>query len=260
MRFWMTLPFALLVSSSASALGVNHPFSATAVQQLPGQPERQARIFVTADKVRMEFPTGQGVRAEITDLATGTAYVLLTLQQVYMQRQATPAVLSQWRQASGQFTPCVAQPQAVCNKLGDETLFGRPVEKWEMVIEHQARSYRSLYWIDTERFMPLRQLLADGTVTELKSVGREMRGSRDTEKWYLETRRPDGQAYTAMQWYDTKLQIMIAEVIPGGYRRELQDIVVAPQDAALFSVPAGYRQVTVEDPDPRAALQQHLSE
>jgi hypothetical protein len=204
----------------------------------------------------MEYRSPAGDVVEITDTTDGHAFVLMPQQKVYAQRQAAAAVITQLQQASRPATPCVAKPQAVCNKLGEETLFGRPVDKWEMVIEQQGHSYRSLYWIDTERFMPLRQLLADGTVTELRPVGRERRGSRDTEKWQLETRRPGGQTHTAEQWYDTELQIMTAEIMPGGYRRELQDIVVAPQDPALFRIPAGYRQVPVQNLAPRSAIQQ----
>lgn len=260
MRYLMILLSSVLLMSSALAMGVNHPFSATAIQQLPSQPARQARLFVTPAKVRMEYRSPVGDVVEITDMEDGQTLVLIPQRRIYAQRQAAAAVINQLQQARRPATPCVGQPEAVCNKLGEETLFGRPAEKWEMVVEYQGRSFRSLYWIDTERFMPLRQLLADGTVTELRPVGNEKRGSRDSEKWQLETQRPDGQLHKAEQWYDTELQIMVAEIMPGGYRRELQDIVVAPQDPALFSVPAGYRQVPAQNLSPRSAMQQrHMS-
>lgn len=246
MRYLTILLSSALLATSAYAQGASQPFSATAVQQLPGQPERRARIFVTPDKVRMEYPETAGGRIEITDMKGGRAYVLLPRQRVYAPREMTRTVVAQMQQSGRTTDPCAAQPLVQCAKLGDEQLFGRPVEKWQMVVEHEGRSYRSLYWVDTERFMPLRQIWADGTVTELQPAGQERRGSRHTEKWQLVTQAPDGRKHTAEQWFDPELQIMIAESLPGGYRRELRDIRVADQDPALFRVPEGYRQVAAE--------------
>jgi hypothetical protein len=151
--------------------------------------------------------------------------------------------MEQIRQSQGPQSPCVGNPEAQCRQLGEETLFGRPAVKWEMAVEYQGRTYRSLYWLDKERFTPLRQMWADGTVSELRPVGLEKLDSRPTEKWEMVTRRTDGKTMTATQWFDTELGIVIREELPGGYLRELRDIQVGPQDPALFEVPAGYREV-----------------
>jgi len=233
-----------LVIPAVDAVGLSvAEFSATAVQQVPQQAERLARMSVTPDKVRMEFTDGGKRVIEITDLTAGLTLRLMPDSHTYSVQQAKPQVMEQIRQSQRPATPCVGVPEASCNKLGEETLFGRPVEKWEMVVKYQGRSFRSLYWIDKQRFMPLRQLWADGTVTELRPNGHEQLGNRATEKWQMVTRRTDGQTMLSSQWFDTELQIVIREELPGGYLRELRDIRVAPQDPALFQMPAGYRQV-----------------
>lgn len=236
------LPALVLPAAQAAGLGTAE-FSATAVQQVPQQPERVARMAVAADKVRMEYSDGGQRVVEITDLSAGRALRLWPESRTYVVQQAQPQVLEQLRQSRQPTTPCVGAPQARCTKLGDEVLFGRVVAKWEMVVEHQGRDYRSLYWIDRERFMPLRQLWADGTLTELRPDGQDRLDGRATERWQMVTRRSDGQSMTASQWLDSELQMVIREELPGGYLRELRDIRVAPQDPALFQVPAGYRQV-----------------
>lgn len=234
----------VLMLPAAHAAGVGSAeFSAVAMQRMPQQPERLARMAVTPGKVRMEYSDGGQPVVVITDLEAGRAVRLSPDSRTYAVQQAQPQVLEQIRQSRQPTTPCVGVPQARCNKLGDEVLFGRPVTKWEMVVQHQGRDYRSLYWVDTERFMPLRQLWADGTLTELRPGGAEQLGGRATERWQMVTRRSDGQSMTSSQWLDTELQIVIREELPGGYLRELRDIRVAPQDPALFQVPAGYRQV-----------------
>jgi hypothetical protein len=242
-----------LMIPAAGAVGLNPAeFSATAVQRMPHQAERLARMSVTPDKVRMEY-TKDGQRiVEITDMTAGRTLRLMPDSQSYSVQQAKPQVMEQIRQSQRPATPCVGVPDAVCNKLGEETLFGRLSEKWEMVVEYQGRTFRSLYWIDKQRFMPLRQIWADGTVTELRPSGQEQLGNRATEKWQMVTRRTDGKTMESSQWFDPDLQIVIREELPGGYLRELRDIRVGPQDPALFQIPAGYRQVEAPAAAPAA--------
>lgn len=251
MRTLTILALLTLLSPLAKAVGIGQAeFSAIAVQKTPQQQERVARMAVTPDKVRMEYTDNGQQVVEITDLGAGLAARLLPASRTYMVRQANPQVLEQIRQAQRPTTPCVGMPDAKCNKLGEEAVFGRPTEKWEMVVQYQGRDFRSLYWIDKERFMPLRQLWADGTVTELRPAGREQLHGRSTEKWQMVTRRSDGQNVVADQWFDPELQMVIREELPGGYLRELRDIRIGPQDPGLFQIPPGYQQVQAPQQTP----------
>jgi hypothetical protein len=102
---------------------------------------------------------------------------------------------------------------------------------------------RSLHWIDPQRQMPLRQILPDGRVTELTLHGQQRLNGRQVEHWEQSLSLPDGEIQRASQWYDPQLQIAIREELPGGYFRELRNIVVAVQPAQLFEVPAGYQRL-----------------
>lgn len=215
-------------------------FSALAVQVMPGQKARQARMFVTPQFVRMEFENQGEQTIEITDLKAGRSLLLLPQKRLYTVRDAPEGVMQQMQQKQGGGNPCVYQVGAVCKKTGSETVFGRRTEKWEMTVEHQGKTYRSLYWVDSERHMPLRQQWADGTVSELRPVAEVELNARATEKWQMVTTPADGKVQTSTQWFDKELQMVIREELPGGYSRELRDIRVGKQDLKLFDLPEGY--------------------
>lgn len=63
----------------------------------------------------------------------------------------------------------------------------------------------------------------------------------------MTTTLPDGTAKTSTEWYDKELKIVIREELPGGYVREMRDIVVGPQDPGLYLVPQGYQQVAAPE-------------
>lgn len=230
----------LLVSVQPLQAAVSQAeFDALAMQTAPGQPPRQARMFVTPQYVRMEFDN-QGERTiEITDLQSRRTLQLYPKQRLFSVREAAPNLLQQQNKTSTD--PCSFQPEGSCRQLGTETVFGRNTEKWEMTVEHQGKSYRSLYWVDSERAMPLRQYWADGTVAELKPLDEVMLNGRPTEKWQMTTTRADGNSVISNQWLDKELQMVVREELPGGYVRELRDIQVRAQDPALFGIPDGYR-------------------
>jgi hypothetical protein len=148
--------------------------------------------------------------------------------------------------------PCSRIRGAQCKLLATESLYGREVTKWEMVVTDEGKTLRSLHWMDAERHTPLRGQWPDGTVSELRLMGDETLHGRATERWEMKTARPDAESMQSTQWYDPELQIAIREELPGGYFRELRDIRVAPQPDHLFMVPANYQRVTPEQQQPAA--------
>lgn len=235
---------SLLPAMASHAQGPELQFSADAVQMAPDRQLRNARMYVGDQRVRMEYERdGQRV-AEIVDWARGRALLLLLDQGTYMEQQAPAAAVPS--QAAGTDTnPCRGAPDLQCRQLGQETLFGRRVDKWEMVAMQDGQPQRSLHWIDPERQMPLRQFLPDGTVSELKPLGAETIDGRRVEKWEQSTARPDGTQQSAVQWYDPQLKIAIREELPGGFYRELKNIRVARQAPGLFEIPAGFRRMDI---------------
>lgn len=243
------------LSGTVVAQGPAAQFSAEALQTAPDRPARSARMYVGADRVRMEYEQrGQRV-AELVDWKQGRAVLLLLDQGTYMEQSAPAEVLGAARGRGGdagqstENNPCQGVPGAQCRHLGQELVAGRTADKWEMLVQHEGTSERSLHWIDAQKHMPLRQFWPDGTVTELKLLGSEMLHGRQVEKWQQVTIQPGGQAggksVQATQWYDPQLQIAVREELPGGYLRELRDIRIAEQPAALFEIPAGFRRVDI---------------
>jgi hypothetical protein len=129
----------------------------------------------------------------------------------------------------------------LCNRLGVESVNGRPAEKWELVNSAQEQSGKMVIWIDQERRIPVRQSLPDGASMEMRLVGRETLDGRNTEKWEMKATRPGGQSSVAYQWFDPELNMNIREEQPGGFVSELRNIRIGKQPVDLFAVPPGYK-------------------
>ena len=228
----------------ASVTGTKVPFSAEAIQQMPGEETHNTRIFVAADRVRMEYSRNGNRLVEIVDLDAGRSYLLLPSQREYILHEAPAHLRELGKSTSLQANPCAANPQAQCDRLGEEQVSGRDAVKWQMVVEADGRPMRSLIWIDKQRKLPLRQLWPDGTVVEMSRQGQERLDGRQTEKWQMQLMRSDGETLTSQQWYDLELQIIIREQLPGGYSRGLRNIEVGEQPPELFQVPSDYQRVT----------------
>ena len=233
---------------TAEAAPATAEFSAEAVQQVPNQPVRIARMYVARQGVRTEYQQDGQDMVEIYNLAEKRALLLMPNKRMYMEREMPgdmpPNPLANQPSAN----PCGNNPNLQCKRLGEEQIEGRRAVKWEMSGQQDGRPVRSLHWIDHSRNLPLRQLWSDGTISELRVLGRETLNGRATEKWELVTTRPDGDSRSSYQWYDAELGITIREELPGGYSRELRNIKVAAQPPTLFTQPQGYQRVTVPDP------------
>lgn len=233
----------LMLSAQSQAQGPALEFSAEAVQMAPDQQIRTARMYVGHERVRKEYiENGQQV-AEIIDWGRGRVILLMPEQQTYMDSNTAEQAQVLPRRAGEDTNPCLNMPSLQCRYLGQETLSGRRVDKWEMLAQHDGITERSLHWIDPQRQMPLQQILPDGRLTELTLIGQQTLNGRQVEHWEQSTSLPDGVVQRVSQWYDPQLQIAIREELPGGYFRELRNIVVAKQPAQLFEVPAGYQRL-----------------
>lgn len=234
---------ALWVGSGSVAVAApaGVEFSAEAKQSGPQRPAQVAKMYVSKDAVRTEFTANGQPVAEIVFPEQRKRFVLFLQRGEYLEQvapDATPAAAP-----ADDDSPCAGVPNVTCTKLGQEEVNGRLADKWEFVADKGGRPARSLHWIDVERRLPLRDILPDGTVSELRQVATETLGGRKTEKWELSVTRPDGQSQQRLQWYDAELKIAVREEMPGGFIRELTNIKVGEQPAELFRVPEGFRQV-----------------
>ncbi len=234
LRLLHILLLGSLVSLSAQAV----EFSADAYQQAPQSPPMKARMYVADKQVRKEYTANGQPVIEIFDAARQHAFLLMPNQHTYLERKASTADFT--GKGEQNRNPCQGIEGARCKKLGQEKINGHSADKWEMTITQQGKDMRALYWIDTDRHMLVKQILPDGTTTELRLLGNERVNGRQTEKWEMTASNPQGQSMHSMQWYDPQLKISIREEMPGGYVRELKNISVGNQPADLFKVPAGY--------------------
>ncbi|MBF0624404.1 MAG: hypothetical protein HQL82_06310 [Magnetococcales bacterium] len=72
-------------------------------------------------------------------------------------------------------------------------------------------------------------------------------GGRDTEHWVVTVIPPGEKPRDSQMWIDRRLGIAIREAYPDGSLVELTDIREAPQDRQLFTLPEGYRLVTLPE-------------
>jgi len=237
----------------AGAVGPsNVQFSAQVVKSTPDQETHESQIYVGDNQVRLEYQKGSQTKVEIYDMKNQRALLLVPQQASYMERKVPQEEQTNPLLPPSDSNPCSRIREAKCKLLATESLYGREVTKWEMVLTQDGKTLRSLHWMDEERHTPLREQWPDGTVSELRLMGDEMLNGRATERWEMKITGPEGKPVQSTRWYDPELQIAIREELSGGYFRELRDIRVAPQPDHLFTVPANYKRVTLEQQQPAA--------
>lgn len=244
-----------LLTGGSAAGSSNVQFSAQVVKSTPDKKTHQSQIYVGDNQVRLEYQKDSKTMVEIYDMKNQRAMLLVPEQASYMQREVPLEEQANPMLPPSDSNPCSRIREAQCKLLATESLYGREVTKWEMVVSHEGKTLRSLHWMDAQRHTPLREQWPDGTVTELRLMGDETLHGRATERWEMKTTRPDGESMQSTQWYDPELQIAIREELSGGYFRELRDIRVAPQPGHLFTVPANYQLVTPEQPQRAAPME-----
>ncbi len=234
----------LCVASGIAVAGrSNVQFSAQAVQAATNGQSRIAQVYVGDNQVRLEYPKDDLRMVEIYDMKNRRVLLMVPQQTSYMLRRMPNGRMGNPMLPPSQSDPCVYDPAAKCRVLTSESLYGRKVTKWEMVINRAGHNLRSLHWMDDERHMPLREQWPDGTVSELRPLGQETLNGRPAERWEMKITHPDGEQMLSTRWYDPELQIAVREELPDGKYRELRDIHVGLQPEQLFSVPAGYRRL-----------------
>lgn len=226
-----------IVSGPLYAASKQAEFSADAVISMPNVPARLSRLYVSKEAVRRDTTMNGQTIIEIVFKNQGKAILINEHLRSYKENNFDV------QKNKNTINPCEQIRNAVCEKLGTESIDGMKTEKWQIVSNDNGRKIRSLHWVDTKRKLALREFFPDGSVAELKRVKKEKINGRNTEKWHRVLSRPDGSIDDSYQWYDTALGIAIREELAGGFIRELKNIKLANQPASLFKVPEDYRKV-----------------
>jgi hypothetical protein len=215
-------------------------FSADAVVSIPGQQSTTSKLFVGESVVRTETQTADGVIIDIVFTDKGKLIKLNTRHKQFIEmpvQKLSPA---------GDSNPCSRIRNASCTFMGNETIDGLETQKWQIIASKQGKNVRTLHWVDVNRQLAVREFFNDGSMAEMKLEAHENINGRDTERWIRTISRPDGSTVSSYQWYDPQLEISIKESLPGGYVRELKNIIVKKQNAELFIVPQGYKMMRPE--------------
>lgn len=216
-------------------------YSADIVESVQGGEQRQGRIFVGDNRMRMEMSVQGDTMIQVVNAETQTMLMINPKDRTYMQRvSGMPA--GQLPAAGQSGNPCEAMKNLDCRRLGSEQVNGFPAEKWEVRNQAAANGAAMQFWIDEKRGFPLRQVMPDGARLELVFSGEEDVDGRKAEKWTRKMTGADGQSLESRLWYDPELRTNIREEQPGGYSRTLSNISVGSQPDSLFEVPDGYRQ------------------
>jgi len=240
-RAVLQLLFFVLLSADVVAATVE--FSATAVQQFPQGQKKMAQMNVGQDGVRREYVYNGQTIVEIYRPSKGLRYLILPQQKTYELAEATETISAMNQASSTSTNPCTGIVGEKCKLLAKETINGRRADKWEVSRLIDGKTIKALIWVDIERGQALRQFFPDGSIVELVQMGTEKIGERSTEKWVLHSKRPDGISEKTLQWYDPELGIIIKEVMPGGYIRELMNIKLGKQPEQIFEIPENYKKV-----------------
>jgi len=228
------------IAFSVNAFEIAAEFSAEAVQSIPGRQSTNVKMFISKKAVRTESIMNGNTIVEIVYPKEKRRVLLNQPRKTYIEQKAQTNKSQKVKKLKN--SPCDGIANATCKKLGGEKINGRDANKWEMNVQRNGQNFKSLHWLDKKRYMPLREQWHDGTVTTMTMLGKEKVNGRNTEKWQLHSIRPNGQFMDSQQWYDTKLKMVIREMLPGGYVRELCNIKVARQNKKLFNIPSDYKK------------------
>lgn len=249
-RFRSVLALALLAGLSIATMGQaasssTVEFAADFYQINPSGAETGGKIFIAKDMVRTEMIQNGQQLVQIVDTKNHLTRMIVPAQRAYMEQQgAGPQPGSAQQGEGGEVNPCQGMKGAQCKQLGKEDVGGRSTVKWEIVVEQQGNSMKSIHWIDEERGVALRQEMPNGQQMELKMVGKEEMEGRSVEKWEMEMVQPNKSPQKSYRWFEPELNVILREEFPGGFVRGMRNIRVGAQDPGLFEVPAGFQKIT----------------
>jgi hypothetical protein len=204
--------FPLLFASLTAFAGNGGEFSAEFTQSAPQQDEQHGRIYVGDGRMRMEFDTDGSTIIQIVDSTTQTVFMINTEEKTYMRQGGQGGMMPGAGQDDSD-NPCAGMKNITCKRLGDEKIHGRLAEKWEF--------------------------------SSTTAVGHEPVRGRKTEKWEIKSIGPDGQSQVSHQWFDPELKTNLREENPNGFVREMRNIKPGKQPDSLFTVPDGYKEITM---------------
>ena len=235
--------FALGLSSTVALAGETKPFTATAVQTVPGQGAQSGKIFVS----------GQDTRFEFTDHGHEVVQIILPKQKIMRIVFPKDRVYTEFAAPDNAPTakvedikPCPDSGDASCVMEGVDKYNDIDVQRWRLTVKGGQGS--SVLWWEPERKMIVRQEFNDGRIMLLQLAGEVEFDGRKTEQWDISYAAPGAPVARGMRLVDRSLNLIVKELTPAGLVRELRDLKVVEADAAWFAVPEGFKRIEAPKP------------
>ena len=247
MRFILLSFFVFLAMSvqTASAANTTIEFSADTIESHPQQGEHQGKLYIGKNKVRTDYEIDGQTIIQIIDLDKQEAVIIDPAEKTFMRRQAGQQDMPPQGMGKTDTSPCAGMQNLTCKEGGIEMVNGRKARKWEITSVGNEQGGSMQFWLDEVRKIPVRQIMPDGSSMEASMLGIETVNGRKAEKWEMTASYPNGQTMVSYQWFDPALQMIISEEQPGGFTRNLINIKQQAQPPGLFSIPAGYKEVSM---------------
>jgi hypothetical protein len=171
-----------LIANGAQARDWGPGFSATMVMTNPKNPSQQKTAEFHADKGKSRTTSsipkkrakkqGMGkVQVSITNPYQGAMWMVFPDVKKYMEQKGEPiSDLPPPPMPDDKEHACNSAKEVTCKKLGDETIGGRKVEKWEIVAEGKDGEISSTSWYDLELGIPIRELVPGKMMREMTNI------------------------------------------------------------------------------------------
>lgn len=221
-------------------------FSANAVMSTPGRADVSTYLYYSTGRIRKEFFYYGEPVIQILDANKHISLMCFTEQAVCYENKTLEEINIGIERVIT--SPCENSTSLICENLGTEELNQRMAIKWKITEKQGDKEKISNLWLDTELNIPVKQTLYNGTIIELKWLGVEKLGNRDTDKWVQYIKLTNGETQESFQWFDKELKISIRETFPNGNSQELQHIVVENLQDKLFIMPVGFEKKSIDNP------------
>ncbi len=218
-------------------------FTADAVQ-LRGTEVSHARMFWNDGSVRFEY-MDQGVpMVQIFDSKKNKVIWLDSDKKVYIQRELTDqqAALVTTKPEK-KHNPCDDFPDAECTRLKSAELNDRQTDKWLITFNVDGRDQHVFQWIDKTHQILVRQENPDGSVLDVKIFDDQEVNGRKAHKVDMNAISADGSSVHAIQWHDSRLDIVVRQQAADGAIDELRNIKIEKIKPEMFAIPEGYKAV-----------------
>jgi len=217
-------------------------FTADAVQ-LRGAEVSHAKMYWNDGSVRFEY-MGQDVpMVQIFDYRNNKVIWLDTDRKVYIQRELTDQQAAPTAKPEKKYNPCDDFPDAECTRLKSAELNDRQTDKWLITFNVDGRDQHVFQWIDKKHQILVRQENPDGSVLDVKIVDDQEVNGRKVRRVDMSAIASDGSSVHAIQWYDSRLDIVVRQQADDGAIDELRNIKIETINPEMFAIPEGYKTV-----------------